>query len=230
MNDENPCSWESGRTHKPRHQDLDLPKLMLRVSQHQHPLFTIYSHPASGAKTPRISLAPNCPSPFSSDPPPIFPVTSWLTVKRRSLSEAWTPQARGKFRWECRSLVTRGPEAGGSVSQFSGALPSACFCLFLCCSAYPAMRQPAPSGTAQVSLGQPNTVPTPSPASHEQPPLPACRRVPSQPLAARCRRAFLQCGEKLAENERNSFFNLWRKTLREREITSQLKNVTVVQF
>ena len=210
-----------GRTHKPRHQDLDLPKLLLRVSQHQHPLFTIYSHPASGAKTPRISLAPNCPSPFSSDPPPIFPVTSWLTVKRRSLSEAWTPQARGKFRWECRSLVTRGPEARGSVRQFSGA-----GCLFLC-SAYPAMRQ-APSGNSvaprlwasallvhRFLLVSQTQFPL---LLHMSNPLPACRRgVPSQPLAARCRRAFLQCGEKLpAENERNSFFNLWRKTLRER--------------
>ena len=127
-------------------------------------------------------------------------------VKRRSLSEAWTPQARGKFRWECRSLVTRGPEAGGSVRQFSGALPSGC--LFLCYSAYPAMRQ-APSGnsvapSAQVSLGQPNTVPTPSPASHEQAHLPACRRVPSQPVAARCRRAFLQSVERNSRRTRET--------------------------
>ena len=139
-------------------------------------------------------------------------------VKRRSLSEAWTPQARGKFRWECRSLVTRGPEAGGSVRQFSGALPSACAplpLLLLGISGHEATSSQRKL-EVQVSLGQPYTVPTPSPASHEQAPLPACRRVPSQPVAARCRRAFLQCREKLAENERNFFFNLWRKKLWER--------------
>ena len=45
-------------------------------------------------------------------------------MKTRGLDD--TPEARGKFRWEWRSLVTRGPEAGGSVRQFSGALPLAC--------------------------------------------------------------------------------------------------------
>ena len=160
-------------------------------------------------------------------------------VKRRSLSEAWTPQARGKFRWECRSLVTRGPEAGGSVRQFSGALPSGC--LFLCYSAYPAMRQ-APSGnsvarsalvvvhTAQVSLGQPNTVPTPSPASHEQSPsgLQTCPLPASCSQMQTCLPAMWR--ETPGEREKLLLQSLEEESLGEsqREITFQLKNVIVL--
>ena len=59
-------------------------------------------------------------------------------------------------------------------------------------SAYPAMRQWRSQRKLGVHrfllVGQPNRVPTPP---HMNNPLPACRRVSLQAMAARCRRAFL---------------------------------------
>ena len=95
------------------------------------------------------------------------------------------------------------------MRQFSGA-----GCLFLC-SAYPAMRQ-APSGNSvaprlwasallvhRFLLVSQTQFPL---LLHMSNPLPACRRgVPSQAVAARCRRAFLCRGEKLPERPRPRF-------------------------
>ena len=118
------------------------------------------------------------------------------------------------------------------MRQFSGA-----GCLFLC-SAYPAMRQ-APSGNSvaprlwasallvhRFLLVSQTQFPL---LLHMSNPLPACRRgVPSQAVAARCRRAFLYRGEKLPAGEatspqRDSSFYLWRNKESEREIAFKFK-------
>ena len=160
-------------------------------------------------------------------------------VKRRSLSEAWTPQARGKFRWECRSLVTRGPEAGGSVRQFSGALPSACAplpLLLLGISGHEAtssQRKLEVQSSSRFLLVSQTQFPLPLLLHMSNLPFrPADVFPPSQMQT--CLPAIR--GEKF--DERNS--NLWRKKLWERESegdskipvekTSLLSSFNAVQF